>query len=380
MEFADGRQPPQGAGNATSSMDEVKRMRGQLSLKLLRSLDEHVDTILFQTPFVSAYELSDAEQWVRAGMEGFLYLLQRTAEPRHSFILVNRKSERHLMEYITPEFQLAADRNFIFYKGMDLSTQTMQNIRGLWFYDEGECLKTFNSFLSVTINREPLSGFGRQERSDVVPAASNEAPPKQTAPSNTVYTPSAPHVRPALRPKAHLPQDGFSGPDGLPLKKKEGYMHPGVYAHQRVNAAAVYTHSVQSAAAAPPNPPDPPAPAPSPDTFARYPMPGAPAHMMPEDPQRFVNLLQPLVAAPNHPRPVFAHPSLGMGERRGPRCMPPPQHHLPHPAEGPFPYDDTYISVSFDMLCSAFCEAMRSEEFMSIVWRRLSEKAARNAN
>lgn len=39
-------------------------MRSNISLKLLRDLDDRVERIIFQTPFVTAYELNNNEQYV----------------------------------------------------------------------------------------------------------------------------------------------------------------------------------------------------------------------------------------------------------------------------------------------------------------------------
>ncbi|GFE53450.1 Dcp1-like decapping family protein [Babesia ovis] len=227
--------PSQYDDSANSAMDQVKRMRGRLSLKMLSSLDEHVKNIIFQTPFVTAYELKGYNEWVRAEIEGFLYILQRNVEPYNSIILVNRKSENHLIEYITPEFQVSLDGNFIFYRSINVHTRTHHNIRGLWFFDKNECKNTFEKLLSVTINREPLSGFQPAAEHTSVISHENKMP-SAMLPSDMIHSGAAQPLSATAglpMPIKQTPSDYHDPLDIFNMKKKEGFVHPGVNAHQR---------------------------------------------------------------------------------------------------------------------------------------------------
>ncbi|UVC50111.1 hypothetical protein MACK_003980 [Theileria orientalis] len=139
-----------------SSFDEVKQLRGRLSLKLLSTLDPFIENIINQTPFVTGYFISPDNKWSRMGIEGFLYVVKRTRRPIHSFILINKKSENHLVEYITPEFQMNQNGNFIFYRSKDVKRNTMNSLKGLWFFDEAECKNTYEKLKEITNNASPL--------------------------------------------------------------------------------------------------------------------------------------------------------------------------------------------------------------------------------
>ncbi|XP_953392.1 uncharacterized protein TA10140 [Theileria annulata] len=139
-----------------SSIDEVKQLRGRLSLKLLMTLDPYIETILHQTPFVTGYHMTSQDKWSRMGIEGFLYVVTRTKSPKHSFILVNKKSENHLIEYLTPEFQMNSSGNFIFYRSLDITKNFLNNLQGLWFFDENECKTTYEKLGEITNRKSTL--------------------------------------------------------------------------------------------------------------------------------------------------------------------------------------------------------------------------------
>nr|BAN65578.1 Dcp1-like decapping family protein [Babesia bovis] len=367
----------QRAASNNSALDEVRRMRGRLSLKLLRSCDQHVKDIIFQTPFVTAYELKGNNEWERAGIEGFLYLLQRDAEPAHSIIVVNRKLEHHLIEYITPEFQVALEGNFIFYRSLNTATGTMHNIRGLWFYDEKECMTTYNKIFEVIINREPLSGFKR----DSNVTSSNEV--KQPIPSSIHGTAAPSQVQMST-------EDIDMRIEMLSMKKKGGFVHPGVNAHRRISDAnttprqeaqvqmpsmgmlpgynvehTAESHSHQA----------PPANAlPIPSRLPGYNLTVKSAQAYSSDHKQMSIPIRPTVSNPRENEMDYT--SFPMNTN------------MNHYTQGPMmathqpsretqsipiqPRQEMEIKITYDMLCSAFAETMQSEEFLRLVWRRLA--------
>ncbi|CDR97290.1 Dcp1-like decapping family protein, putative [Babesia bigemina] len=354
MEFpgAGDTSAPKSAANS-GSLDEVKRIRCELSLKLLRGLDLYVEEILHQTPFVTAYVLSDNKQWERSGVEGFLYLLKRSNEPRHSLIVVNRKSERHLMEFITPEFQITRENNYIFYRALSMQTRTMQNTRSLWFYDEKECVKTFEKILAVAVNREPVPGFSKNAKPDTVPptaAVTANSPPVAASTLNA-------HAEPTVYPT----------PDTDKMRAMGGFNNAGTLYQQRANVSGAPSGPAASA-------PMPPAPMAS--TGSNLP-PVAATEPTSKDPQRFVNMLKPLIRGGNQSPAGYT-----------PRTSVMPPVHFPSPAFAPqfqpreqqpmaLPTGSMPITVTYEMLCAACAETMQSEDFLKLLWRRLTEKAAR---
>ncbi|EAN32110.2 Dcp1-like decapping family protein [Theileria parva strain Muguga] len=120
------------------------------------TLDPYIETILHQTPFVTGYHMTSQDKWSRMGIEGFLYVVTRTKSPKYSFILVNKKSENHLIEHLTPEFQMNSSGNFIFYRSLDITRNFLNNLQGLWFFDENECKLTYEKLGEITNRKSTL--------------------------------------------------------------------------------------------------------------------------------------------------------------------------------------------------------------------------------
>ncbi|GBE58687.1 Dcp1-like decapping family protein [Babesia ovata] len=336
------------------SLDEVKRIRSQLSLKLLRGLDLYVEEILHQTPFVTAYVLNDNKQWERTGVEGFLYLLRRSNEPRHSLIVVNRKSERHLMELITPEFQITRENNYIFYRAMCMRTRTMQATRSLWFYDEKECIKTHEKILAVTVNREPVPGF------------SKNAKPATASPAVAVTT-NSPAVAAAVTQNARTEQAVYPTPYADNARAMDGFNHAGALYQQQASVPATPSGPASSVRM-------PPAPMAS--TNGNVP-PVSSMEPMSKDSQRLVNMLRPLVQGGNQSPPGYTPQPSVMTPIHFPSPAYPVQFQPREYPPAALPSGSMPITVTYEMLCAACAETMQSEDFLRLLWRRLTEKAAR---
>ncbi|ORM40223.1 mRNA-decapping enzyme-like protein [Babesia sp. Xinjiang] len=370
-----GVNPPTQRPAENDSLEEVKRMRSNLSLKLLRSIDDRVKSILYQTPFVTAYELKGADQWVRQDIEGFLYLLERDDEPLKCLILVNRKTERHLVEYITPQFQIARDGNFVFYRAMNIVTESMQNIRGLWFYDDKECLKTFEEIYAVTINKEPLSGFNSEDKPVILPSPTTEVQP------TPITAVAPPHSSPRMSTK----KDVKMMPNMYDLEQKDGFLHSGLNGHQRMNygepmaptpsvpsmpmpsSNPLYPYSMPIAAGhnTQHHPPTTAVPLPKSNPMTAYPLQETAPQMLNNESNLWSNRMRSLFngSDPSHSE----YPQFPVGF--------PPSHYQPPPA---VPRNDNGIMITYDMFCSAFSETVQSEEFLRLMWRRLSIKSWRN--
>lgn len=336
----------QGASCAASSLDEVKRMRSNISLKLLRDLDDRVERIIFQTPFVTAYELNNNEQWVRAEIEGFLYIIQRNGAPCNSFILVNRKSEDHLIEYITPEFQVTLDSNFIFYHSMNMVTKTMNNIRGLWFFDEKECLKSFDVIHAISINRTPLSGFSKKNNSVASGLSTSEKPlVGQDFASNIFHAP-------APSPEFDSALTAFVPP------KKDDHLRPGIHAPQQMPHFphhANRSHDLSS------------------DTIDRESSRPEQFNRVTKEVERLISFFQPLTTNENSShtaKSVHCNPTVDVPH-------PAASHRHASPKRTP---TEATVTVSYDMLCRAFHETIQSDDFVKLMWRRLGELGSRKSD
>lgn len=332
----------QDAPGVASSLDEVKRMRKHLSLKLIRSFDDRVENIIFQTPFVTAYELNNREQWERAEIEGFLYVLTRHGEPMHSFVLVNRKSENHLIEYITPEFQMTIEGNFIFYHSINIKTNLMNNIRGLWFFDEKECQKTFERISAILINTRPLSGFNRSDGKYYSGNYAFATCVRMDDPGSTIHVPApSPDVR--LQPKQVAPN------------RKEGIMNPLMAALQQ-NSKPVQANTR------------------TPDFLLE---PKLRSTYQPEIPK-------PKNATPDVLSALFPHfkhrENRTCTTRQAPQnpvtSQPPATQNASQETEPPKPTEQS-ITVTREMLSKAFNEAILSEEFVSLLWNKMRGLSSR---
>eukprot|EP00741_Cyanophora_paradoxa_P015637 tig00020903_g15094.t1 len=104
-----------------------------LNLPVLQRLDPSIDRILSKAGHVVIYFFSDsAKQWQRQDVEGPIFVVQRTSEPAHRLVVMNRLSTTNFTEDISTGFETQESSDFLLYKNRS------GQIHGIWFYNAAE--------------------------------------------------------------------------------------------------------------------------------------------------------------------------------------------------------------------------------------------------
>ena len=65
-------------------------------------------------------------------MEGSLFVVSRSEEPKYQFVVLNRISSENLVESVSSDFQMELTDQFLLYRN------DQQEISGIWFYSPSE--------------------------------------------------------------------------------------------------------------------------------------------------------------------------------------------------------------------------------------------------
>jgi mRNA-decapping enzyme 1B len=158
---------------------------------VLKRRDAAIIKILDMAGHVVLYQFNeDSKAWDRKGVEGSLYVVERSTEPRYQFVVLNRLSSENLIETVDADFQTELTDSFLLYRNLK------QEILGVWFYSPPE--RTAISDLLGTLTGD------LEEAAEPLPA---EPEPAYAAPP-PVVVPTAPMA--AAAPIASSPAPGRS--------------------------------------------------------------------------------------------------------------------------------------------------------------------------
>ncbi|XP_060197060.1 mRNA-decapping enzyme-like protein isoform X2 [Lycium barbarum] len=99
------------------------------------------EEILITAAHVTLYEFNiDNSQWSRKDVEGSLFVVKRSAQPRFQFIVMNRRNTDNLVEDLLGDFEFEFQIPYL------LSRNSSQEVNGIWFYNSRECEEAANLF------------------------------------------------------------------------------------------------------------------------------------------------------------------------------------------------------------------------------------------
>ncbi|KAJ3327978.1 mRNA-decapping enzyme 1B, partial [Kappamyces sp. JEL0680] len=99
---------------------ELEKAKLQINLKVLAKYDKSISAILETTSHVVLYDFELASQtWKKRGIEGTLFLYERTVEPRFGVIVLNRLGLDNLEMKISSEMQIQLSGDYLMYKFAD---------------------------------------------------------------------------------------------------------------------------------------------------------------------------------------------------------------------------------------------------------------------
>ena len=121
----------------------------------LRHQDAEVVEILDHAVSVALY-MWDVENnsWTKPEMEGTLFVYSRRVAPFAGFTIMNRLSINNLSEKITGHMNVHIKAPFLLYQSGDMRTVP----RGIWFYNQYDCIRITKLIQKYIGTKEPVSG------------------------------------------------------------------------------------------------------------------------------------------------------------------------------------------------------------------------------
>ncbi|XP_018336909.1 mRNA-decapping enzyme 1A [Agrilus planipennis] len=107
----------------------------RMSVTSIKRVDPYVKEILATSSHVALYQFNPLiNEWERTETEGALFLYNRSGEPWHSIMIMNRLNTNNLIEPIVEEFEHQMQSPFLLYRN------SKNKIYGIWFYNRDECV------------------------------------------------------------------------------------------------------------------------------------------------------------------------------------------------------------------------------------------------
>lgn len=106
----------------------------KMNFAALNKVDPYAKSLLETAAHVALYTFIDNE-WEKTDIEGALFVYNRTGEPFHNILIMNRLNMKNLVEPVTQGLDLQLQDPFLLYR----NPQGL--IYGIWFYDKEECVK-----------------------------------------------------------------------------------------------------------------------------------------------------------------------------------------------------------------------------------------------
>ncbi|MED6206919.1 hypothetical protein PIB30_031145 [Stylosanthes scabra] len=159
-----------------------------LNLTVLQRIDPSVAEILFTAAHVSFYDFNiETSVWSRKDVEGSLFVVKRNLQPQFQFIVMNRRNTDNLIENLL-DFEYELKKPYLLYRN------AAQEVNGIWFYNEDECVEVANLFNRI------LSEYSRIPPNAIMPSHTSES--KEVPVSIVAGIPLEPSSAPASATEA----------------------------------------------------------------------------------------------------------------------------------------------------------------------------------
>ncbi|KAL6906105.1 hypothetical protein ACP4OV_003706 [Aristida adscensionis] len=182
-----GPQPPASAGKVTPNLAMDADATRALNLTVLQRLDPAVEDILITAAHVTLYDFNiDLNQWSRKDVEGSLFVVKRSAQPRFQFIVMNRRNTVNLVEDLLSDFEYELQPPYLLYRN------ATQEVNGIWFYNEHDCEavaslfgRILNAYAKVPPKQKVPPTKSEFEELEAVPTSAAIDGPLEPPPSST---------------------------------------------------------------------------------------------------------------------------------------------------------------------------------------------------
>ncbi|CAK0784014.1 hypothetical protein CVIRNUC_007217 [Coccomyxa viridis] len=146
-----------------------------LNLTVLRRIDPTISQVLACANHVALYNFDRPQhRWVRKDVEGSFFLIQRTSQPFHQIIILNKKSTDNYVEDIVSDLSFELTLPYIMYRN------TADEVVGVWFYEEGEARKVAALLQQISAQKKALGHTARSsslaQQMDAQPTSPSTGP------------------------------------------------------------------------------------------------------------------------------------------------------------------------------------------------------------
>ncbi|KAI8918446.1 hypothetical protein DFJ77DRAFT_428704 [Powellomyces hirtus] len=112
-------------------MDPAARLA--VNLNVLRRHDPTIVSILDSSSHVVVYDFApETKSWTKKGIEGTMFIFQRSAAPFYGLFVMNRLALENLMVLLNADMEVQLLQEFVIYRQPDDSVQ------GLWMYETAD--------------------------------------------------------------------------------------------------------------------------------------------------------------------------------------------------------------------------------------------------
>ena len=123
---------------------------GNDRLAVVRRVDAGVKRIIARAPHVAVYVFDfESNSWVRADIEGPIFLFERSTAPWHSMLVLNRLSQQNMQHFLHGDLELQNQEPYIIFR--DPTAENPQPY-GMWFKSAED---RANFWKHISINRIP---------------------------------------------------------------------------------------------------------------------------------------------------------------------------------------------------------------------------------
>ncbi|VFR02725.1 unnamed protein product [Cuscuta campestris] len=146
-----------------------------LNLTVLQRTDPFIEEILLTAAHVTFYEFNiETSQWSRKDVEGSLFVVKRTSQPRFQFIVMNRRNADNLVEDLLGDFEYDVQVPYLLYRN------AAQEVNGIWFYNAHECEEVSNLFNRI------INAYSKVPTKSKVPPVTSKFEELEAVPSMDV--------------------------------------------------------------------------------------------------------------------------------------------------------------------------------------------------
>ncbi|KND04991.1 uncharacterized protein SPPG_00674 [Spizellomyces punctatus DAOM BR117] len=143
-------------------MDPAARLA--VNLNVLRRHDSNIVAILDSSSHVVVYDFDQqSSSWTKKGIEGTMFVFQRSVEPFYGLFVMNRLGIENLMVLLSADMEVQLMQEFVIYRKPDDSGDSVQ---GLWMYETADRTRLYTTLLkyqSAIAGAPPISSAQPQQ-------------------------------------------------------------------------------------------------------------------------------------------------------------------------------------------------------------------------